>query len=67
MSWIAGINHWAMPGVPIREAAVLAKRAGFGAIELNLDEHGELGLGTTEADAQRIRSAVEAEGVQIGG
>jgi hexulose-6-phosphate isomerase len=67
VSWIAGINHWAMPGVPIREAAVLAKRAGFGAIELNLDEHGELGLGTTEADAQRIRSAVEAEGVQIGG
>lgn len=67
MSWIAGINHWAMPGVPVREAAVIAKRAGFGAIELNLDEDGELGLGTSETEARAIRSAVESEGLQIGG
>ena len=67
MSWIASINHWAMPGVAVREAAALAKRCGFGAIELNLDEDGEVGLTTTESDARELRDAVEGQGLQIAG
>ena len=67
MSWLAGINHWAMPGMPVREAAALARRAGFAAIELNLDEEGEVGLGTTDAAARALRAAVEGEGLALGG
>lgn len=67
MNWIAGINHWAMPGVPVREAAALAKRAGFAAIELNLDEKDEVNLETDARTARALRAAVEAEGLQIGG
>lgn len=67
VEWIAGINHWALPGVPVREAAALATRAGFAAIELNLDEAGEVGLGTSEAAARALRAAVEGEGLRIGG
>lgn len=67
MHWIAGINHQAMPGVPVVEAAAVARRAGFGAIELNIAEHGEVALGTTDADARKLRTAVEGEGVLIGG
>lgn len=67
MSWKAGINHWAMPDVPVREAAAMAKRAGFEAIELNIDETGEVGLETNRAAAQALRSAVESEGLEIGG
>lgn len=67
MSWIAGINHWAMPGVPVREAASLAARAGFGAIELNIAEDGEVNLSTSHAAANALRSAVEGEGIRICG
>ena len=67
MGWTAGINHWAMPGVPVRDAASLAARAGFGAIELNIAEDGEVNLSTGHAAANALRSAVEGEGLRIGG
>lgn len=67
LDWIAGINHWAMPGVPVREAAALAKRGGFAALELNLDDKDEVNLETDAAAARGLRAAVEGEGLRIGG
>lgn len=67
MSWLAGINHWALPGVPLREAATIAARAGFDVIEPNIAEEGEVSLTTDDTSAQALRSAVEGEGVRIGG
>ncbi len=66
MGWTAGINHQAMPGVPVPKAAAIARRAGFGVIELNAVEGGEVGLRMSEAAATALRTAVEREGVQIG-
>ncbi len=67
MSWVLGINQWAMPGLDVRMASTLAKRAGFEAIELNLDEDGELGLRTGDEDARMLGRAVEDAGVRVGG
>lgn len=67
MNVVGGINHWAMPGITVRTAAAMAKRAGFDTIELNLDEEGELGLRTSPTAAQALRAAVEEAGLQIGG
>jgi len=67
MSWVLGINQWAMPGLDVRAASALAKRAGFEAIELNLDEDGELGLRTGDAAAQALGLAVQDAGVRVGG
>ncbi len=67
MDVVSGINHWAIPDLAVREAAALAKEAGFGAIELNLAEDGELGLQTSTAAAHALRAAVEEAGLQIGG
>ncbi|MDP9379954.1 MAG: sugar phosphate isomerase/epimerase [Chloroflexota bacterium] len=67
MSWSAGINQWAIPGVTVREAARLAARAGFEALEPNIDEEGEVSLSTDERSARALRAAVEEEGMHIGG
>lgn len=67
MDVVSGINHWAIPDLAVREATALAKEAGFGAIELNLAEDGELGLQTSTAAAHALRAAVEETGLQIGG
>ncbi len=67
MSWVLGINQWAMPGLDVRAASALVKRAGFEAIELNLDEDGELGLRTGDEDARTLGRAVEDAGVRVGG
>ena len=67
MNWTLGINQWAMPGLDVRAASALAKRAGFEAIELNLDEDGELGLGASDADAQSLGRTVGDVGLRVGG
>lgn len=67
MGWQSGINHWAMPGVPVREAAGKAARAGFETIELNIAEDGELTPETDDAGAGALRTAVEEAGLSIGG
>jgi len=67
MTWLAGLNHWALPGTPVRDAATLAHQAGFDALELNLDEAGEVGLATTAADARALRATVEGAGLRVGG
>lgn len=65
MGWQTGVNQWALPGVPVREAAATAARAGFEALEINLDEEGEVSLSTTGSAASQLRAAVEAEGLRI--
>lgn len=67
MRWTASINHWAMPGLSVREAATLARQAAFGAIELNLDETGEVSLATDERNARALRAVVADEGLAISG
>ncbi|HEY8597017.1 MAG TPA: sugar phosphate isomerase/epimerase family protein [Thermomicrobiales bacterium] len=67
MDVVSGINHWAMPDLAVREAAALAKQAGFAAIELNLAEDGELGLQTSTVAAHALCAAVEGVGLQLGG
>ncbi len=56
-----------MPGLDVRAASALVKRAGFEAIELNLDEDGELGLRTGDEDARTLGRAVEEAGLRVGG
>lgn len=67
MAWLAGLNHWALPGTSVREAAALAREAGFDALELNLDETGEVGLETPAAAARALRVTVEGAGLRVGG
>jgi L-ribulose-5-phosphate 3-epimerase len=67
MTWLAGLNHWALPGTAVRDAATLAQQAGFDALELNLDEAGEVSLATTAADARALRAIVEGAGLRVGG
>lgn len=62
-----GLNLWALPGMAVRAAAALAQQAGFAALELNLDETGEVCLTTTVAEAVALRATVEQRGLQIGG
>ena len=62
-----GLNLWALPGMAVRDAAALAQQVGFGAVELNLDETGEVSLTTTAAEAAALRADIERLGVQIGG
>lgn len=65
MNWISGINHWAMPGVPAREAATMARQAGFETLELNMAEMGEVSLDTDDASAHALRSSIESEGMKL--
>ncbi len=67
MAWTASINHWAMPGTSVREAAVLAKAAGFGALEVNIAETGEVSLETDSGSARAIRDAIVGEGLEVAG
>jgi len=61
-----GLNAWAFPpGVPVRDAMRYAKRAGYGSIELNLDEKGEIGLRTQRASLKRIATAAKRIGIEI--
>lgn len=67
MTWLVGLNHWALPDTSVREAATLAQGAGFDALELNLDEAGEVSLEMTAASARALRATVEGTGLRIGG
>lgn len=67
MAWLAGLNHWALPGTSVREAATITHVAGFEALELNLDEAGEVGLNTSVAEARTLRAAIEDAGLHVGG
>ncbi|MFW6107533.1 MAG: sugar phosphate isomerase/epimerase family protein [bacterium] len=61
-----GINAWAFPPkVPVREAMKYAKKAGYDAIELNLDEKGEIGLRTSEADLKKLATYAKRIGIEI--
>lgn len=63
-----GINIWSFPeSTPLQACLQTAKKAGFAGIELSLNETGELGLATTEAEAGRIRRQVQDEGLEIAG
>ncbi len=67
MAWLAGLNHWALPGTSVREAATLTRAVGFDALELNLDETGEVSLETSAEEARALRATIEGAGLRIGG
>jgi hexulose-6-phosphate isomerase len=61
-----GLNAWAFPpGVPVRDAMRYARKAGYQAIELNLDESGEIGLRTPIARLRKIAAAARRIGMEI--
>jgi len=63
---IKSISFWSMPpGTNIEGGMKLAKQVGFEAIELAVDEAGELGLDTGADDLARIRDLADATGVKL--
>ncbi len=63
---IKSISFWSMPpGTHVEGGMKLAKEVGFEAIELTVDETGELSLETTAADLGRIKGQAEAIGLKL--
>ena len=61
-----GLNAWAFPpDVSVRDAMKYAKKAGYDSIELNLDEKGEIGMGTRGASLKKIATAAKRIGIEI--
>ena len=61
-----GLNAWAFPpSVAARDAMKYAKKAGYDSIELNLDEKGEIGMGTRGASLKKIATAAKRIGIEI--
>lgn len=61
-----GINFWSFKdGTPLKDAAWLAKDAGFDGIEYSMAETGELGMRATEADIRSVRIMTEDMGLEI--
>jgi len=63
---IKSISHWSVPpGSNVEGAMKAAKDAGFEAIELAVDETGELSLETTSDDLARIKDLAASVGLQL--
>jgi len=63
---IKSISFWSLPpGTDVEGGMKLAEQAGFEAIELAVDETGELSLETGAADLARIRDLAAKIGVQL--
>jgi len=61
-----GLNAWAFPGgTAARDAMRYAKKAGYDSIELNLDEKGEIGMGTRSASLKKIATTAKRMGIEI--
>lgn len=61
-----GINFWSFKdGISLRDAALLAKDAGFDGIEYCMAETGELGLDATDADIFTVKQMTEDVGLEI--
>jgi len=61
-----GINFWSFPdGTPLRDAALLAKDAGFDGIEFCMAETGELGLRASDADILAVKKMTDDIGIEI--
>ena len=63
---IKSISYWSMPpGADVEGAMRLAKKTGFAAIELAVDETGEFSLETTAAGFARIRDLAGEIGTRL--
>jgi L-ribulose-5-phosphate 3-epimerase len=63
---IKSISHWSVPpGSDVEQAMNAAKEAGFEAIELAVDETGELSLDTTADELARIKDLAASVGLQL--
>jgi hexulose-6-phosphate isomerase len=62
---IKSVNGWTFPGIPIAEAARLARAAGFEAFEPTLNAEGELSPATDEDACRRIGDAIRGAGLQV--
>ena len=64
---IKGINGWTFPaGTRWADAARLARRAGFDAIEPILEAHGELTPATDEGSCRQVGTAIRELGLEVG-
>ena len=61
------ISIWAFPGLKIKEAMELAKKAGFEAVELALDEEGEISLNSSQKEIENVASMAKQIGLDISG
>jgi len=62
---IKSISQWSFRDGDLRSWMDIAKDAGFEAIELAIDEEGEISLGSSEADISDIREYAERIGLGI--
>lgn len=61
-----GINRWTLPPqLSLTECFVLANRAGFDSIEINIAEDGELTPETGESDVKRIVQDAATAGIEL--
>src|SRR5690554_1959658 len=61
-----GINFWSFKdGISLKDAALLAKDAGFDGIEYCMAESGELGLDASDAQILGVRTMTEELGLEI--
>lgn len=68
--FIKSISYWSFPGGlegtrPVTEVFLLARRAGFEAVEVALSATGDISLYTTEKETKHIVRAASDAGIQI--
>lgn len=62
-----GVNGWTFPaGMELRQAAVVARSAGFTTLEPILQAEGELAISTDESDCRRLADHAREAGIHIG-
>jgi len=61
-----GINRWTLPPeLSLSECFVMAKRAGFDSIEINIADDGELTPASTETEVKDLVRAASAAGIEL--
>lgn len=59
------ISIWAFPGMELKDAAKLAKDAGFEAIELGVAEEGDIALESKEEEVKKIGDMIRKTGLEV--
>lgn len=60
-----GISIWSFGDCSVRDSIDIAAKAGYDGIELSLNESGEMGLQTTDAELLEIKAYAAAAGIAI--
>ena len=60
-----GISIWSFAAQPLAKSFAVAKDAGFEGVEVALDENGELGLSSTEAQILDVKRQATDSGIEL--